>query len=248
MAITFRTYLKNAVALGLKDSAKGDDGGLLWIHKRCRRGVRANWKALTADGFLAEYLWCVAGIQVKYKILDKYYPKQLELFRQCNPAEIVAEARAIRRSWESEKRALNRKKFDAFMKTAADVAAGWDAFKEKHLPLPPDPKSESMADWWGVFNGLDSLPMVGEAVAWYLIRNLLGGPFFKPDLHIRPIARHFFGPGNLEEQLDRMTAAVRELWPQVCPDERFKPVHMGEADYFLWWYRRTTGDPPDSPN
>ena len=80
--------------------------------------------------------------------------------------------------------------------------------------------------------------MVGNATAWYLIRNLYGAPFFKPDLHINAIEKHFFCSGNLNE----MSAAVRQLWPKVCTDSRISPVHLGVVDYILWWYREETGD------
>ena len=55
------------------------------------------------------------------------------------------------------------------------------------------------------------------------------------------ITAHFFGRGRLVE----MTEVVRELWPQVCHDKRLKPVHIGVADYMLWWYREKTGEPPE---
>jgi hypothetical protein len=76
---------------------------------------------------------------------------------------------------------------------------------------------------------------------WYLIRNLYGAPFFKPDLHINAIVAHFFG----RDKLDEMTVSVRQLWPQVCSDKRFLPVHIGIVDYMLWWYRQKTGEPAE---
>ena len=98
-----------------------------------------------------------------------------------------------------------------------------------------------MEDWLSAYSALDRLPMVGDAIAWYLIRNLYGAPFFKPDLHINAIKRHFFGNGDLNE----MSATVRQLWPQVCTDSRLARVHLGVVDYVLWWYRMNTGRPAE---
>src|SRR5262249_47056961 len=128
----------------------------------------------------------------------------------------------------------------AVIDTAAKVAAGWDAFKAEYLLLPDDPEAETVDAWWAAYNALDRLPMVGDAIAWYLIRNLYGAPFFKPDLHINPVAAHFFGHGELNE----MAEASRRLWPEVCHDSRLLRGHLGEVDYVLWWYRQATGLPP----
>src|SRR5205814_8866719 len=116
------------------------------------------------------------------------------------------------------------------------VASDWKAFKRDYLLLPENPETESLDDWWPGYSALDRLPMVGDAIAWYLIRNLYGAPFFKPDLHIKGIEKQFFGNGNL----DAMSAEVRRLWPRVCTDSRIARVHLGVADYILWWYRRQT--------
>ena len=121
------------------------------------------------------------------------------------------------------------------------MATSWDAFKAEYLLLPANPESESLDDWWGAYSALDRLQMVGPAISWYLIRNLYGAPFFKPDLHINAIVKHFFGPSKLTEISD----AVRDLWPQVCSDPRWPVAHLGVADYMLWWYRQSTSDPPD---
>lgn len=83
--------------------------------------------------------------------------------------------------------------------------------------------------------------MVGQATAWYLIRNLYGAPVFKPDIHICAIASHFFP--ETDDPLSAMSAAVCDLWENVCEDKRFLPVHLGETDYVLWFYRRRTGLP-----
>jgi hypothetical protein len=130
---------------------------------------------------------------------------------------------------------------NAIISTAIEMREGWDAFKKSNLLLPGNAESESMDDWWDAHSALDNLPMVGEAIGWYLIRNLYGAPFFKPDLHINAIAMHFFG----EAGIPAMSVAVRELWPQTCSDARFEKVHLGVVDYMLWWYRQTTNDPPD---
>jgi hypothetical protein len=128
---------------------------------------------------------------------------------------------------------------DAVIATATKVAGGWGAFKVEYLLLPDNPDSELLDDWWQSYSKLDDLPMVGRAIAWYLIRNLYGAPFFKPDLHINAIVKHFFGPDRLSE----MSRAVRQLWPKVCDDPRWPVVHLGVADYMLWWYRQSTGEP-----
>jgi hypothetical protein len=242
MKRTFGAYLKAALELALRNEYEGeDDGNLQCIHERCRRGVQTNWIALTREQFLAEYLWCVGSIRKKYPVHLRHYPKQMKLFHQCKAARIVADADAIRASWTNDRCDLNKRMFDAVMAMSADLAQGWNAFKRDCLLLPSNPETDSMDDWLVAFTALDHLPMVGPAIAWYLIRNLYGGPFFKPDLHINAIVKHFFGEGKL----DAMAAAVWRLWPQACSDKRFQQVHLGEVDYMLWWYRRATNKPPN---
>ena len=85
--------------------------------------------------------------------------------------------------------------------------------------------------------------MVGDALAWYLIRNLYGAPFFKPDVHIKAIAGHFFG--SAPDPVEALAAACRLHWPEVCSESRLLPVHLAEVDYILWWCRRETGEPAD---
>jgi hypothetical protein len=236
MAKRFRTYLKAAVDRALEDEHTGEDSGnLQWIHNLARRGAEKNWKALTPKGFLEQYLWCVGGIQKRYKVREAHFPLQVKLFHSCDATAISHHETAIRASWRKDKCDLNSRMFEAVISTAKEVAVDWDGFKDKHLL---DPRSESMDDWWGVYDALDRLPMVGDAIAWYLIRNLYGGPFFKPDVHITAIADHYFN-----SRVDAMSQDVRKLWPQVCSDSRLKSVHLGEVDYILWWYRRITGDP-----
>jgi transcriptional regulator with XRE-family HTH domain len=238
----FADYLKKALDRALQDEKEQkDDGNLRLIHDVCRRGARQNWARLTPRRFLKEYLWCVGSIRKDYAVHADYYPCQMELFYQCNVADIVSNAKAIRASWKKNKCNLSPRMFKAVMSTAADVAQDWAAFRSDYLPPPPEPESESQGDWMAIFNALDRLPMVGWAIGWYLIRNLYGGCFFKPDQHIEGIARRFF-----KGDLNAMAAAVRELWPRVCSDPRFLDVHLGEVDYILWWYRQATNDPSDT--
>ena len=174
-------------------------------------------------------------------MLGKYWDSQLSLFRQHDPARIVADQAAIRREWQEENRYLNSKTVEAMIMTAGLVNRSWDAFKGEYLPLPENPESELLSDWLPSHAALDRLPRVGFAVAWFLIRNLYGAPFFKPDLHINVIAHHFFK--RAASPLEAMSMSVRESWEGVCRDERLKPVHLGEVDYILWWHRSNTGLP-----
>jgi hypothetical protein len=231
----FRAYLQKAA-----DKALHDDPTLQGLHKLCRRPVLRNWKGIKPEEFLAEYLWCVGSIRKKFHNHQKYYPCQKELFRRCKPDQIVSDARSIRAEWKKCKRDLNSKMVEAVIMTATEIGKDWNAFKQKYLPRPVNPQSESPDDWWDSFAALDQLRLVGGANGWYLIRNLYGAPFFKPDVQINAIAKHFFR-GNLQA----MTSAVRKLWPQACVDKRFNPVHLGEVDFVLWWYRSQTGDPPN---
>ena len=123
-------------------------------------------------------------------------------------------------------------------------AGGWDAFKRKYLLLPNEPQSENPNDWQDAYWQLRSFPEVGDAIAWYLIRNLYGGPFFKPDVHINEIAMRFFP--ETDQPLDAMSAEVRKCWEKVCKDKRFLPLHLGEVDYMLWWYKRKNALPSET--
>jgi hypothetical protein len=237
---SFSAYLKSAVDLALRDEKEQtDNGNLKWIGELARRGVKRNWSDLTPERFLEQYLWCVGSIQKKYWVHEKHFPLQVELFRQCKAADITRDAAKIRDEWAAKRCDLNTRMLNAVIDTAAKVARDWDGFKSEYLLLAENPESELLDDWRSVYAGLDRLPMVGDAIAWYLIRNLYGAPFFKPDVHINAIVRHFFGAGRLHEMSD----AVRKLWPTVCRDTRWPAVHLGVADYVLWWYRQSTNDP-----
>jgi len=201
--------------------------------------VLANWTALTPRLFLEQYLRCVGSIQKKYATHELHFPAQMRLFRECSAAKIARDAELIWAEWQSEKCDLNGRMVKAVIDTARRVAEGWRSFKEEFLPLPDHPQAEEMDAWWPAYYALDRLPMVGDAIAWYLIRNLYGAPFLKPDLHIKAIAAHFFGAGGVEE----MAALTRRLWPEICREPRLLPVHLAEGDYFLWWYRQATGEP-----
>jgi len=153
--------------------------------------VKKNLTDLQPEEFLEAYLWCVGSIQKKFTTHEKKFPDQKVLFRQCDPKKITRNADKIRSEWKKSKCDLNLRMFEAVVTTAGKVADNWDAFKEDYLPLPDDPESESPKEWRAAFIALDRLPMVGWAIGWYLIRNLYGAPFFKPDLHINAIVDHF---------------------------------------------------------
>lgn len=237
----FAAYLERAVKVAVADDkSKEDSGNLMWILDRASRGVKRNWKTLRPEEFLAEYLWCVGSIRKKFTTHTEKYPDQEKLFCGCDPKKIARNAKAIRSTWKKSKCDLNSRMFEAVISTASTMADGWDGFKTQYLLLPDNPESESLDDWWDAYDALDGLPMVGWAIGWYLIRNLYGAPFFKPDLHINEIVAHFFGP----EKLVEMTEVVHELWPKVCSEKRLLPTHIGVVDHILWWYRQKTGDPP----
>jgi hypothetical protein len=160
---------------------------------------------------------------------------------------IVAEKKIIRAEWKKERCYLHPKMVKAVIGTAELIASGWDEFRKEYLCLPENPETDSFTEWKEAHAALDRLPMVGEATAWYLIRNLYGVSVFKPDVHILAIARHFFPKAaSPVDAVNAMTRAVRRLWPVACDDKRFQPVHFGEVDYILWWYRSQTGLPKSS--
>jgi hypothetical protein len=169
-----------------------------------------------------------------------FWDRQKALFRGCDAGRIVSEAVQLRSEWENSKCFPNKKMVDSMLFVSAFIVAeGWDTFKRKYLPLPSDPEAETAEGWSDAYWLLDQFPLVGEAVAWYLIRNLYGGPFFKPDVHILAIAQHFFPDETAP--VDALAVAARQEWPTACTDARLQPVHLGVVDYVLWWYRRSTG-------
>jgi len=238
----FKNYLQQALDYALCDEREENDyGNLKWVHELSRKGVQQNWTELTAATFLKQYLWCVGSIQKKYCTHEKYYPSQKKLFRNCNAKRIASEAKLIRKEWETSKCDLNSRMLEAMIFTATEVAKGWDDFKTNNLLFPVNPESAAVDDWWEAYRALDDLRMVGDALAWYLVRNLYGAPFFKPDLHINTIASHFFG--KTRNSLKELATAAVSAWPSVCNDKRFLPPHLGEIDYILWWFRQNTGLP-----
>ena len=231
--MNFTNYLKAALTRALEDADAGrDHGDLRFFNELCRRGVRRNWEALKPTQFLADYHRCIATIAKKVAVVEKYLACQVKLFRKHNAAKIVADQKAIWKAWEQEKRFLSPKMVAAVIATAELVHHSWGGFKPEYLLLPENPEAESLSEWRDAHAALKRLPMVGEAIAWYLLRNLYGAPVFKPDVHICAIAWHFFG--EEESPLDAMSVEVRRVWGHVCRDERFCPVHLGEVDYMLW--------------
>jgi hypothetical protein len=236
----FRNYLKKALSFVLQaEKDKRDKGDLQSIHQVCRGDNKTKLAALTPQAFLENYLWCIGSIQKKIRVHEAHFPEQMELFRQCDAQRITQDAAAIREEWQGEKRDLNGRMVEAMVATAAKlVAQGWDAFRKEYLPEPP---VECPDDWTAACNALDQLPMVGPAIAPFLLRNLFGAPVLKPDLHIVAIAAYFFGDEAAPVQA--LINAIEENWDTVCTDQRFLPVHLGEVDYILWFYRQATGQP-----
>jgi hypothetical protein len=240
---SFESYLKSALELALEDERQGRDGGNLnRINKLCRTPVQENWEALTEERFLQTLLWCVGSVRKPWKTHQKYYPRQLELFYSCDSQAIVANENQIRTDWIREKRDLNERMVNAVMNVAKQIVNdGWMEFKQRKLLLPNDPETDDLNHWRPALKELKSLPQIRTALSSYLLRNLYGAAVFKPDVHIICIAEHFFG--EYKDPIRAMTNAVKRLWPKVCNDERFLPVHIGEVDYILWWYRSRTGKP-----
>lgn len=239
---SFADYLKSAWTQAREDAASGkDNGDLEHFHALCRRDVLANWSALTPVSFLESYHRCVAAVAKEAATVEKNLPRQVALFRNHDARRIVDEGDAIRAEWRRSPQYLSPKMVEAVIGTAALIAGRWEQFRAECLVLPSNPETESLQDWAAAHAALDRLPMVGEATAWYLIRNLYGARVFKPDVHILAIAWHFFP--QAATPLEAMSQAVGELWKAVCDDKRFLPVHLGEVDYVLWRYRKTTGSP-----
>jgi hypothetical protein len=238
----FRDYMQAALTRVLEDEKAGvENGDLAWFHGLCQRGVRRNWSELTPKAFLQHYHRCVAAVAKKVAVVEKNLPDQNALFRHHDAGRIVREQDAIRAEWGKKKCFLSPAMVRAVITTAGLVDRSWDDFKSEYLLLPGNEEAESLQEWRPAHVALDRLPMVGEATAWYLIRNLYGARVFKPDVHICAIAWHFFP--DAASPLDAMSKAVKSHWAEVCQDERLLPVHLGKVDYVLWWYRASTGLP-----
>jgi hypothetical protein len=244
--ICFTDYLKDAWDRTRQDADKGcDNGDLEYVNRLCRRGVLANWSDLEPKTFLETYHRCIAVISRKVAVVETFLPSQVALFRNHDAARIMAEQESIWDEWSKERRCLNHKMVNAMIETSKLLNGCWDEFRHKYLPMPENPESESLDDWQSVHSALDRLRMVGPATAWYLIRNLYGAPAFKPDVHICAIATYFFPntENSLTTSLTALSESARKLWAKMCDDKRFLPVHLGEVDYILWWYRQATGLP-----
>ena len=241
--MNFEVYLSHALDRAKSDEAnRQDDTNLQWVNSHCRRGVKVNSARITEASFLEDYLWCVGSTQKDYAVHSRFWKDQIVLFRECNAARIVADSSEIRSEYEKSKCYLSPKTVDAMLETANRItSSGWDQFQARYLVLPREPEAETPAAWNPTYRALRELKEVGHVISWYLIRNLFGGPFFKPDIHIKAIADHFFP--DQKDPLEYMGSEVRRVWPQVCSDSRLLPVHLGEIDYILWWYRRSTGVP-----
>lgn len=256
VAPTFRDYLSRAASFSIDAYESGADKGALNRRLlRLEHSVEENWAAVTPAQFMQDYIFCVGSIQKKYarRMDDRRGPSyrqlQLALLRDGDPGRITNEAHEVRAEWKARKVDLSPKMVDAALDTASRIARlGWPRFKSEYLQLPIDPTSQKSADWNSVFAALKRLPMVGKAIAPYIVRNLYGGAFFKPDVHIEAIAMHYFG-GDAD-RIDQMTRASKALWPTVVPTRApaaAREPNIGIVDYVLWFYRQATGA-PESPS
>lgn len=239
----FVRYLADAVSAAVRRAARREDGGALWrINALCRRGVKRNWDSLGEKAFLEEFLWVVGAIQKPIAQHERYYPLQVRLFRGCSARAIDRDRALILDKWQNKRCDLNRRMVDAVLLVGNRIATeGWETFKRATLPLPRNPESQVPEEWQATYAALDSLPMIGEANVWFLLRNLLGAPFLKPDIHIKAIAGGFFGATR--DPIRTLSTAVRTHWERACRTRRLLPVHLGVVDYILWDYRRLTGRP-----
>src|SRR5712692_4472342 len=171
----FVRYLAEAVTAAVRRAARREDGGALWrINELCRRGVKRNWDSLGEKAFLDEFLWVVGAIQKPLVQRERYYPAQVRLFRGCSARAIRRDRALILDQWQSKRCDLNRRMLDAVLLVGCRIATeGWETFKRSTLPLPGNPESEAPEDWGETYAALDSLPMIGEANVWFLLRNLL---------------------------------------------------------------------------
>jgi hypothetical protein len=239
----FRDYFQAALGTAFADETDGKDGGeFADILERCRQGVLANWAALTPVTFLQGYLWCVGSSQKDFEVRCGFWEDQLSLLRHGDPDSIARERDEIREERLSRPCYLHPKVVESVIEAATKIfVSDWETFRRQWLVLPENPESVRQEDWLEAYWQLRKFPQVGDAIAWYLVRNLYGGPFLKPDVHIKAIAEHFFG--HREDPLTAMSAEARRLWPQVCRDPRLLPLHVGELDYVLWWHKRKHGLP-----
>lgn len=240
----FEGYLGEALDFALSVERHRKSNSLANINRKCRAGVLENWNVLSSREFLVEYLWCIGSSRKDNDVHLRYWTGQLGLFRQCDAESIRREMRQVVDEWQSNKCYLSPDMFVSVLVTANEIAMkGWTSFKSKNLLLPHAPESEDPQDWSVARDALRSLPGIGPVISWYLLRHLYGAPFFKPDQHIATIARHFFK--GCRNPMRAMSDSVRMLWPKLCEDGRLLPVHLGEVDYILWFYRSETGLPAD---
>jgi hypothetical protein len=241
----FRSCVDDAVALFagdlLTDAALRDDFDE--FESRCRRGVAANHAALDAPTFMTQVLWTIGSTQKRFHVRMRYWEAQQALFRAGNPNAIRDEAADIRAEWAKSKSYLSPKQFEAVLAIGCTVAeTTWEQFKQEYLLLPEYPASESCAAWSEAHWALRELPQVGYAISYYLLRNLYGAPFVKPDVHILAIANRYFG--DEVDPLAALQADLHDCWDLAAARlPRLRPLHMGTADYVLWWYRQRTGLP-----
>ncbi|MCK6529724.1 hypothetical protein L6R50_19935 [Myxococcota bacterium] len=252
---SFTEYLEAALDHALSTSDNGTDGGELEdVVALCAAGVATNHAGLTGQNFLRQFLWCVGSQQKNYDVRmserpgGSFWAQQQAIFHDCDPGAVVAHARVIEASLEAERRYLSPAMVSATLSVARQIVdLGWPVFRDRFLPLPSDPQSQDLDDWLPLVWRLDELPRVGPTTGWYLLRNLLGAPVLKPDIHILAIAWHFFG--DQPRPLQAMIARTREVWPQVCrrreAEARVLCPHLGVVDFILWWYRSQTGHPED---
>ena len=251
---TFVAYVDAALQHALRRASDRTDGGELdGVVSLCDEGVPSRHRRLTSEDFLWQFVWCTGSQQKDYGVRMRpreggsYWERQQKLFHDFEAKRICADADDVRARHAEDACYLHPRVVDATLAVAEMICgSGWAEFKKRYLPIPDPPETSDPDAWVPTVRRLDELPRVGETTAWYLLRNLLGAPFFKPDIHIVAIAWHFFP--RAERPVHALVEATNQEWPGVCArhhaSKRVLCPHLGVVDYVLWWYRRETGEPP----
>lgn len=249
----FEDYLKAAMVHALSTASNDPNEELKYIVALCEGGATQNRSALGDAEFLRQILWCVGSQQKRYSVRmsaregGTFWEQQQALFLDCNPATVVSERASIRRASRSGARYLSPAMVSAVLDVADEIIdTGWDKFRDHYLLLPVDPDDTHTDAWLPLVRRLDSLPRVGPTTAWYLLRNLLGAPVLKPDVHVLAIAWDFFG--DLADPLEALRAEAIAAWPRMhaalgSPPNLPADPHLGVIDYILWWFRSQVGEP-----
>jgi hypothetical protein len=219
---------KNKYNLSLQDNpldyfAKAMDFVLEYYSEDFNRIANTKFSEVSPEFFLREMSWCVCVSGFSAKVVSKFFPRLMEVLDPffvliadtSKTHEEIHKDPACYPDKQLRSIFNSGRKIDAIIGNALDISVGirkigWEEYKNTKLNVPLK---------------LQSLRMVGPAIAQHLARNI-GVDAVKEDVHLVRAANHWGFPNALE-----LCKAIQSKYD----------IRLGLIDLVLWYAFSTFG-------